>query len=255
MPETGKTENPEWRAIVARWKNKVAAGLPVKGVAVGSALTAAKADRDGVDFIVINNSGRFRGAGFGIIASLMPYDDANAVVLGLAADVIAEVRRTPVLAGLCGVDPFRLPRTLMRDAARVGYAGVQNFPSVGFFDGRFRRQIERSGLGYNLEVDMIRLARELGLPSVSLVFTCEEALDMARAGADVLVFHRGLAVPGEEPDPRRNAQGYREAMTPVLNVCPDAILLNQSAGFALDREFLECLGGRPACHGFFADGE
>lgn len=242
-------------AVLGRWRGRAASGA-MKGVAVDSALTAARADREAIDFIVVNNTGRFRSAGFGLVASLMPYDDANATVLGLAATVMPEVHRVPVIAGLCGVDPFRVPRTLVLDAAKAGYVGIQNFPSVGFIDGRFRHQIERSGLGFGLEVEMIRLARELGLLCVSLVFTREEALDMARAGADVLVFHRGLAIPGEDDvDPEHNAKLFREALAPVLDLRPDMILLNQSAGTVGDEQFLAACAGDPPCHGFFNGGE
>ncbi len=254
-PALPARESTQRNAAIARWKNKIAAHAPLRGVAVDSQFAAARADRGGADFIVVNNTGKFRAAGFGLVASLMPYDDANATVLALAPGVIPEVKRAPILAGLCGVDPFRMPRTLLAEALRAGYAGVQNFPSVGFLDGRFRRQLERCELGFAHEVELVRLAHELGLLCVPLVFGPEEALDMARAGADALVFHRGLAVPGEAVDSRANAEAFRATLAPALDLCPGLVLLNQSAGAAGDETFLSCLEGRFPCHGIFADGE
>lgn len=249
-------KNPERNTILARWRSKLASGGRLRGVAVDSALTASREDRDGADFLVVTNSGKFRGTGFGLVASLMPYDDANAAVLGLAPCIMPEIRRTPVFAGLCGVDPFRIPRTLILSAMKSGYDGVQNFPSVGFFDGRCRRQLERSGLGFGLEVEMIRLARELNQICAPLVFNREEALNMAKAGADALIFHRGLVVPGEEKmDPGESARRFVEALGPVLDIRPNIILLNQSAGAWGDGRFLDSIGDALICHGFFNDGE
>src|ERR687886_334555 len=182
--------------ILENFRRKVAAGAPIIGGGAGTGLSAKCAEAGGIDLIIIYNSGRYRMAGRGSLAGLMPYGDANAIVLEMAREVLPIARRTPVLAGVCGTDPFRLMPAFLEEIKRAGFSGVQNFPTVGLIDGTFRAGLEETGMGYELEVEMIRLARELDLLTAPYVFTEDEARAMARAGADVLVPHMGLTTGG-----------------------------------------------------------
>jgi predicted TIM-barrel enzyme len=150
----------------------------------------------GVDLLVIYNSGRFRMAGRGSLAGMLPYGDANAIVMDMAREVLPVVPNTPVLAGVCGTDPFRIMKLFLRDVQHAGFSGVQNFPTVGLFDGKMRINLEETGMGYGLEVDMIRQAHELGLLTTPYAFNPDEAAAMAKAGADILIPHCGLTTKG-----------------------------------------------------------
>lgn len=249
---SSRQEPPGSEFARKKWRDKLVRGERLNGVGVDSSFSAAAAERAGADFMVVNNTGKFRRAGFGVVASLMPYGDANTMVLDLSGEILSGVRRTPVLAGLCAVDPFKLCRNLLQNAKNAGYAGVQNFPSVGFIDGRFRRQLERTGLGYELEVELVRLAGEMNMLCAPLVFNQEEALGMTRAGADILILHPGLEVPGEEPpDPRRAAREFREALAPSLDMRPDILVMRQSGGEPFNGAFVAELAASAPCHGFF----
>lgn len=166
------------------------------GAGAGTGLSAKSAEAGGVDLIIIYNSGRYRMAGRGSLAGLMPYGDANAIVLEMANEVLPVVEHTPVLAGVCGTDPFRLMDRFLGQIEQTGFAGVQNFPTVGLIDGTFRANLEETGMGYDLEVEMIRLAHERGLLTAPYVFDAATTEAMARAGADVLVPHMGLTTKG-----------------------------------------------------------
>ena len=181
---------------LSRLRAQVEQGRAIIGAGAGTGLSAKCAEAGGADLIIIYNSGRYRMAGRGSLAGLLPYGDANAIVVEMAAEVLPVVRRTPVLAGVCGTDPFRLMPVFLRQLKEIGFSGVQNFPTVGLFDGTFRQNLEETGMGYGLEVEMIRLARELDLLTAPYVFTPEEARAMAQAGADVLVPHMGLTTGG-----------------------------------------------------------
>ena len=181
---------------LARLRAQVAAGKPIIGAGAGTGLSAKCAEAGGGDMIIIYNSGRYRMAGRGSLAGLLPYGDANAIVVDMAREVLPIVRETPVLAGVCGTDPFRLMPVFLEELKRIGFSGVQNFPTVGLFDGEFRQNLEETGMGYGLEVEMIRQARELDLLTCPYVFTPDEARAMAEAGADVLVPHMGLTTKG-----------------------------------------------------------
>jgi predicted TIM-barrel enzyme len=172
------------------------AGRAIIGAGAGTGLSAKCAEAGGADLIVIYNSGRFRMAGRGSLAGMMPYGDANAIVVDMAREVLPVVRRTPVLAGVCGTDPFRLMPVFLRELRALGFAGVQNFPTVGLIDGVFRQNLEETGMGFACEVEMIRIAHELDLLTAPYVFTPAEARAMAEAGADVLVPHMGLTTKG-----------------------------------------------------------
>src|ERR671927_1034060 len=188
--------NETREAILEAFRKKVAEGRPIIGGGAGTGLSAKCAEAGGVDLIIIYNSGRYRMAGRGSLAGLLPYGDANAIVMEMGDEVLPIVRDTPVLAGVCGTDPFRLMPRFLREVADAGFAGVQNFPTVGLIDGTFRANLEETGMGYGLEVEMIRRARALDLLTAPYVFTEDDARAMADAGADVLVPHMGLTTGG-----------------------------------------------------------
>ena len=179
-----------------RLRRTLADGGTIVGAGAGTGLSAKCAEGGGADLIIIYNSGRYRMAGRGSLAGLMPYGDANAIVLEMAAEVLPVVRKTPVLAGVCGTDPFRLMDRFLRQIEDTGFAGVQNFPTVGLIDGVFRANLEETGMSYTQEVEMIGLAAERGLLTAPYVFDVASAEAMARAGADVLVPHMGLTTSG-----------------------------------------------------------
>jgi predicted TIM-barrel enzyme len=181
---------------LGRLRREVEACQPVVGAGAGTGLSAKCAEAGGVDLIIIYNSGRYRMAGRGSLAGLLPYGDANAIVVEMAAEVLPIVEKTPVLAGVCGTDPFRLMPHFLRQLGDMGFSGVQNFPTVGLFDGTFRQNLEETGMGFDLEVEMVREARDLDLLTAPYVFDEGEARKMAEAGADVLVPHMGLTTSG-----------------------------------------------------------
>jgi predicted TIM-barrel enzyme len=181
---------------LARLRKQGAAGKPIIGAGAGTGISAKFAERGGVDLIIIYNSGRYRMAGRGSLAGLLPYGDANAIVVDMAREVLPVVRDTMVLAGVCGTDPFRLMPVFLRQLKEMGFDGVQNFPTVGLIDGAFRQNLEETGMGYDLEVEMIRQARALDLLTCPYVFEEASAVKMAEAGADVLVPHMGLTTKG-----------------------------------------------------------
>jgi predicted TIM-barrel enzyme len=179
-----------------RLRARVRAGEPVIGAGAGTGISAKFSERGGVDLIIIYNSGRFRMAGRGSLSGLMPYGDANAIVVEMAREVLPVVRDVPVLAGVCGTDPFRIMPVFLRELKEMGFDGVQNFPTVGLIDGDFRKNLEETGMSYDLEVQMIREARKIGLLTCPYVFDRVSARKMAEAGADVLVAHVGLTAKG-----------------------------------------------------------
>jgi predicted TIM-barrel enzyme len=181
---------------LARLRAQIEQGRPIIGAGAGTGLSAKCAEAGGTDLIIIYNSGRYRMAGRGSLSGLLPYGDANAIVVDMAKEVLTIVRDTPVLAGVCGTDPFRLMHVFLPELVRIGFSGVQNFPTVGLFDGTIRQGLEETGMGYGLEVDMIRAAHELDMLTAPYVFDAGEAQAMAEAGADVLVPHMGLTTGG-----------------------------------------------------------
>jgi predicted TIM-barrel enzyme len=218
---------------LARLRAQVEQGRAIIGAGAGTGLSAKLAEAGGADLIIIYNSGRYRMAGRGSLAGLMPYGDANAIVMEMAHEVLPVVRETPVLAGVCGTDPFRLMPQFLEEVKRVGFSGVQNFPTVGLIDGTFRANLEETGMGYGLEVEMIRRARELDLLTAPYVFTEDEARAMAEAGADVLVPHMGLTTGG--------TIGAETALT--LDRAVERVQALRDAAAAVDPDVL-CL-----CHG------
>jgi predicted TIM-barrel enzyme len=196
-----------------RLRRTAAEGRLIVGAGAGTGLSAKCAEAGGADLIVIYNSGRYRMAGRGSLAGMLPYGDANAIVLDMAREVLPVVESTPVLAGVCGTDPFRQMPVFLDELIRLGFAGVQNFPTVGLIDGTFRQGLEETGMGFDLEVEMIAEAARLGLLTTAYVFTPDEGGAMAEAGADVVVAHMGLTTKG--------AIGARTALS--LDACVDRI--------------------------------
>lgn len=184
------------KEALERLRSTLAGGGVIIGAGAGTGLSAKCVEAGGVDLIIIYNSGRYRMAGRGSLAGLLPYGDANAIVVEMANEVLPVVKHTPVLAGVCGTDPFRLMPYFLKQLKEMGFAGVQNFPTVGLFDGVFRQNLEETGMGYGLEVEMIRAAHELDMLTAPYVFNPDEARAMAQAGADILVPHMGLTTKG-----------------------------------------------------------
>lgn len=182
--------------ILDRFRAQVAAGQPIIGGGAGTGITAKSAEAGGIDLLVIYNSGRFRMAGRGSLSGLLAYGDANAIVMEMANEVLPVVKHTPVLAGVNGTDPFRVMPYFLRQVKDIGFAGVQNFPTVGLIDGTFRANLEETGMGFGHEIDMIRLAHEMDLLTTPYAFDAEQARELARAGADILVPHMGLTTAG-----------------------------------------------------------
>ena len=179
-----------------RLRATVATGHPIVGCGAGTGISAKVAEQGGADLIIIYNSGRYRMAGRGSLAGFMPYGDANAIVVDMAAEVLPIVQSVPVLAGVCGTDPFRLMPTFLEQLKGMGFDGVQNFPTVGMIDGDFRQGLEETGMGFASEVELVRIAHDLDMLTCPYVFDEEQAVQMARAGADVLVPHMGLTTKG-----------------------------------------------------------
>ncbi|MFM8289504.1 MAG: phosphoenolpyruvate hydrolase family protein [Planctomycetaceae bacterium] len=216
--------------ILARLRAKVAQGRPIVGGGAGIGLSAKLAEEGGIDLLVIYNSGRFRMAGRGSLAGLLPYGDANAIVMEMAREVLPVVRHTPVLAGVCGTDPFRQMPRFLREVQQAGFAGIQNFPTVGLFDGVLRVNLEETGMGFGLEVGLVAQAAALDLLTTPYVFNPEEAVAMARAGCDILIPHLGLTTKGligaqtavDLAEGARRVQAMRDA---AVRVRPDLLVL------------------------------
>ena len=242
--------------ILSTFRAMVARGEPIVGGGAGTGLSAKCEEAGGIDLIVIYNSGRYRMAGRGSLAGLMPYGDANAIVVEMAAEVLPVVRHTPVLAGVCATDPFRRMDVFLDELKRIGFAGVQNFPTVGLIDGTFRANLEETGMGYGLEVDMIRLAREKGMLTTPYVFDEESATAMAEAGADIIVCHLGLTTGGAIgaetaltlPDCPALVDAWAEA---ALKVNPDALVLVHGGPVAMPEDAEFVLKNTSRCHGFY----
>ena len=221
--------------LLARLRAKADGGQAIIGAGAGTGLSAKCAEAGGADLIIIYNSGRYRMAGRGSLAGLMPYGDANAIVTEMAAEVLPVVRHTPVLAGVCGTDPFRIMPRFLDELAALGFAGVQNFPTVGLIDGVFRQNLEETGMGFSLEIEMIRQAAERGMVTCPYVFDPGQAAAMARAGADILVPHMGLTTSG--------TIGARTALT--LDECVRRVQAMRDAAEAVRPGILVLCHGGP----------
>ncbi|KAI1137389.1 TIM-barrel-protein domain-containing protein [Hypoxylon sp. FL0543] len=242
--------------VLQRLRGTISSRSPIVGAGAGIGLSAKFVEAGGADLIIIYNSGRFRMAGRGSLAGLLPYGDANAIVVDMAREVLPIVRNTPVLAGVCGTDPFRDMRQFLKQLKDLGFSGVQNFPTVGLMDGNFRANLEETGMGYDLEVEMIRIAAEMDFVTSPYVFTVDEAVSMAKAGADIVVAHMGLttsqgigAKTGKNLDECiRLIQDIRDA---VVKVREDIIVLCHGGPIAEVKDAEYVLSRTKGVHGFF----
>jgi predicted TIM-barrel enzyme len=194
-PSTKTVDNSR-AAILERLRAKVARGQPIIGGGAGTGISAKSEEAGGIDLIIVYNSGRYRMAGRGSTAGLMPYGNANQIVKEMAFEVLPVVEKTPVLAGVCGTDPFMMPRLFLRELQELGFAGIQNFPTVGLIEGRLRETLEETGMSYQLEVELTALACEMNLLTTPYVFDLDEARRMTEAGADIVVAHMGCTSGG-----------------------------------------------------------
>jgi len=221
--------------ILQDFKKQVKEGKILVGVGAGTGITAKCSEKADVDMLIIYNSGRFRMAGRGSLSGLLSYGDANQIVQEMGREVLPIVKKTPVLAGVCGTDPFRVMDLFLADLKAQGFNGVQNFPTVGLIDGKFRANLEETGMGYDLEVDMIRMAHELDMLTCPYVFDPEQAKAMAEAGADILVAHMGLTTKG--------SIGAETAVT--LDDCCDKIRAIIAAGRSVRSDIMVICHGGP----------
>ncbi|MFI5913203.1 phosphoenolpyruvate hydrolase family protein [Dactylosporangium sp. NPDC051541] len=243
-------------SALERLRATVAAGRPVIGAGAGTGISAKAAEAGGADLIIIYNSGRYRMAGRGSLSGLLAYGDANQIVVDMSREVLPIVRDTPVLAGVNGTDPFRVMGRFLDELAGLGFAGVQNFPTVGLIDGVFRQNLEETGMSFQLEIDMVRLARERELLTAPYVFDVEQAAAMADAGADVLVPHMGLTTSGSIgartalslEESARRVQAMRDA---AVAVNPDIIVLCHGGPIAEPDDARYILANTTGVVGFF----
>ena len=241
---------------LARLRAKIAEGRPIIGGGAGTGLSAKCEEAGGIDLIVIYNSGRYRMAGRGSLAGLLAYGNANEIVCEMAREVLPVVRHTPVLAGVNGTDPFLLTDTFLRRLVDLGFSGVQNFPTVGLIDGTFRANLEETGMGYGLEVEMIGRAHALDLLTTPYVFSAEEARAMTRAGADIVVCHMGLTTGGSIG--AETALSLDQCIEPInewaaaaRSVRPDVIVLCHGGPIATPADAQHVLRHCPGIHGFY----
>ncbi|MCY3561007.1 MAG: phosphoenolpyruvate hydrolase family protein [bacterium] len=242
--------------ILRRVGAEVAAGRPVVGCGAGTGISAKCAEAGGADLIIIYNSGRYRMAGRGSLAGLMPYGDANGIVTEMAAEVLPVVTDTPVLAGVCGTDPFRLMPVFLKQLKEIGFSGVQNFPTVGLIDGSFRGNLEGTGMGFDKEVEAIRIAHDLDLFTAPYVFDESQAELMAEAGADMLVAHVGLTTSGSIG--ATDALTFDEAIDTVQAIAAagrgvrdDLLVICHGGPFDEPSSVGDALARLPASVGFF----
>ncbi len=242
--------------IKSRLQKLIDQRIPIIGGGAGTGITAKFEEAGGIDLIVIYNSGRFRMAGRGSLAGLLPYGDANAIVMDMAKEVLTIVKDTPVLAGVCGTDPFRQMPSFLEEVKAAGFSGVQNFPTVGLIDGVFRANLEETGMGYGLEVDMIRAAHEMDLFTTPYAFNASDAEQMTAAGADVIVAHMGLTTKGSIG--ASTALTLDESVTRVqaiadaaLGVNKDVIVICHGGPIAMPEDAAYVLGRTTNVHGFY----
>lgn len=207
--------------VLARLRDRIDQRLPIIGGGAGTGISAKFEEAGGIDLIVIYNSGRYRMAGRGSLAGLMPYGDANGIVMEMAGEVLTVVKETPVLAGVCASDPFRLMSHFLGKVQEIGFAGIQNFPTVGLIDGNFRANLEETGMGYDKEVELIAAANQLNLLTTPYVFDVEQAEEMANVGADVIVAHMGLTTTGTIG--AHTARSLDESVAEVQRICDAAL--------------------------------
>src|SRR5580700_7527194 len=244
------------RDILAKFRDMIARGEPIIGGGAGTGLSAKCEEAGGIDLIVIYNSGRYRMAGRGSLAGLLAYGDANAIVVEMAREVLPVVKRTPVLAGVNGTDPFRRMEAFLDEIKALGFAGVQNFPTVGLIDGTLRANLEETGMSYSLEVDMIAAARKKDMLTTPYVFNEGEAEAMARAGADIIVCHLGLtaggAIGAQTGRKLNECPGLIDAWAgAALKVRPDILVLAHGGPIAEPADADYIMKSATTCHGFY----
>jgi predicted TIM-barrel enzyme len=226
----------EYKECLRRLNKQVEEKKPIIGAGAGTGISAKFAEKGGVDIIIIYNSGRYRMAGRGSVAGLMPYGDANAIVMDMAGEVLPVVQDTPVLAGVCGTDPFRLMPVFLKQLKEMGFDGVQNFPTVGVIDGNFRQILEETGMSFDLEVEMIRIAHELDMLTCPYVFDTEQAVKMTEAGADIIVAHMNTTTKG--------SIGVSEDVAPTLEESAKRIqAIHDTAKAVREDVIVLCHGG------------
>jgi len=237
-------------------KDEIKSGKIILGAGAGAGISAKSAEAGGVDLIIIYNSGKYRMAGRGSLAGLLSYGDANQIVVEMGNEVLPVVKDTPVLAGVCGTDPFRVMEAFLKQLKEQGFAGVQNFPTVGLIDGVFRQNLEETGMGYGLEVEMIKKAHELDLVTSPYVFDKEQAIEMAKAGADILVAHMGLTTKGTIG--AKTALTLDDCVVKVQEICdagksvnPDIIILCHGGPIAEPEDAQYIISKTHGVEGFF----
>ncbi|KAF2682256.1 hypothetical protein K458DRAFT_370944 [Lentithecium fluviatile CBS 122367] len=242
--------------ILKNLRASISNGNIIVGAGAGIGLSAKFIEQGGGDLIIIYNSGRFRMAGRGSLAGLMPYGNANDVVLEMANEVLPVVKKTPVLAGVCATDPFRDIERFLKQLKDLGFSGIQNFPTVGLIDGQFRQNLEETGMGYDAEVDLVRKARDLHLLTTPYVFNVEEARKMSEAGADIIVAHMGLttsgsigATSGKSLDDSVNL--VQEIRDEAVKVNPQIIVLCHGGPIAAPQDAEYVLSRTKGVHGFY----
>jgi predicted TIM-barrel enzyme len=244
------------KTILEKFRGMIAAGVPIVGGGAGTGISAKAEEAGGIDLIIIYNSGRYRMAGRGSAAGLLAYGNANEIVKDMALEVLPVVKKTPVLAGVNGTDPFVLMPRFLADLKTMGFSGVQNFPTIGLFDGRMRQSFEETGMGYGLEVEMIATAHGLDLLTTPYVFNESEAIDMTVAGADIVVAHMGVTTGGtigatsgrSLDDCVGEITAIAEAARSVRN---DVIVLCHGGPISMPEEARYILERCPGCHGFY----
>lgn len=250
MPRIART------TLLERFRAKIAAGRPLIGGGAGTGLSAKCEEAGGIDLIVIYNSGRYRMAGRGSLAGLLAYGNANEIVCEMAREVLPVVQHTPVLAGVNGTDPFMIPGEFLQRLITLGFSGIQNFPTVGLIDGSFRANLEETGMGYGLEVEIVRAARALDLLTTPYVFSEADARAMTAAGADIVVCHLGLTTGGSIG--AETALQLADCVAPInawaaaaKAVNPEVIVLCHGGPIATPADAQFILQQCPACHGFY----
>ncbi len=246
----------ERSALLKRYHEMIDRGEPIIGGGAGTGLSAKCEEAGGIDLIVIYNSGRYRMAGRGSLAGLMPYGDANAVVMEMAGEVLPVVKNTPVLAGVCASDPFRLMDKFLDEIKAAGFSGIQNFPTVGLIDGTFRANLEETGMSYQLEIDVVKMAHDKDMLTTPYVFSADDATAMAKAGADIIVCHIGLTTGGSIGAETGTTLDQVPALVDewsaaALAVNPNAIILVHGGPVAMPEDADFVLKNTKNCHGFY----
>jgi len=242
--------------ILKRFRAQIARGEPIIGGGAGTGISAKSEEAGGIDLIIVYNSGRYRMAGRGSTAGLMPYGNANQIVKEMAYEVIPVVKHTPVLAGVCGTDPFMMPKLFLRELKELGFAGIQNFPTVGLIEGKIRATLEETGMSYDLEVEVVRLAREMDMLTTPYVFDVDEARKMVDAGADIVVAHMGCTSGGsigaETVSPLDECVGL---ITEIVEACKsrrdDVICLCHGGPIAMPDDANHIIQRVPGIDGFY----